>query len=369
MRKLATIRKINDITPIPDADKIECAHVDGWECVVSKADDFHVGDLVVYIEIDSIVPDKPEFEFLRNRKFRVKTIKLRGQVSQGLVLSTKILPPGSYKLGDDVTDILGIEKYDPEAEAEEKATASTQKKPDSKLVKWLMRFEWFREWRKRRWKNTSTAFPSWIHKTDEERIQNLPDLFEELKKSHTVLSVTEKVDGCSATYFLRKTHNKFGKKYDFGVCSRNKRIPTDNGSHYWAVAKRYYIENVLKNIIGDEEWVVLQGEITGAGIQGNKYPINNHFNLWAFNLIYPNKKYSTTEIKDKLLRYGIFTVPVVTNKYIVGENDTIQDMVEYVKGASQIIDREREGCVFRNIEKNISFKCINPDFLLKNDKE
>ena len=114
MRQLATIRQISDIRPIPGADRIVVAQVDGWECVVQK-DEFHVGDTIVYVEVDSIVPERPEFEFLRDRKFRVRTIKLRGQVSQGLVLPLTILPEGNYPMGCDVTSILGIKKHDPEA--------------------------------------------------------------------------------------------------------------------------------------------------------------------------------------------------------------------------------------------------------------
>ena len=115
MRRLATIQKILDLKPIPNADNILCATVQGWELVVKK-DEFKIGDLCVYIEIDSIVPDKPEFEFLRDRKFRVKTIKLRKQISQGLALPLSILPQGKYKEDDDVTEILGVIKYDPEGD-------------------------------------------------------------------------------------------------------------------------------------------------------------------------------------------------------------------------------------------------------------
>ena len=118
MRHLATIRKIKELRPIPNADRIEVAIIDGWECIVNKADGFKVGDLIVYIEIDSVLPDKPEFEFMRKYKFRVKTIKLRGQVSQGLVLPLSILGTNPYGEGADVTETLGIKKYDPEAAQE-----------------------------------------------------------------------------------------------------------------------------------------------------------------------------------------------------------------------------------------------------------
>ncbi|MBQ9247308.1 MAG: hypothetical protein IJ171_01830, partial [Ruminococcus sp.] len=110
-RALAHVEQIVDIQPIPDADKIEVATVLGWKVVIAKADGFKVGDKVVYIEIDSKVPDRPEFEFLRDRKFRVKTIKLRGQYSQGLIVPLSILGSGNYNVGDNVTDKLGITYY------------------------------------------------------------------------------------------------------------------------------------------------------------------------------------------------------------------------------------------------------------------
>ena len=113
MRKLASIQKIVSLEPIKDADKIEKATVLGWELVVAKKDNFKVGDLVVYCEVDSILPDKPEFEFLRERKFRIKTIKLRGQVSQGICFPLSILPKAKYNEGEDVTEVFGARKYDP----------------------------------------------------------------------------------------------------------------------------------------------------------------------------------------------------------------------------------------------------------------
>ena len=366
MRKLATIRLINQIKPIKNADKIACAVVDGWEVVISKNDGFSVGDKIVYIEIDSIMPEKPEFEFLRNRKFRVRTVVMRGQISQGLVLPLSVLPDGKYNVGDDVTDILGVKKYDPELEEENKIVKNQQKKPKTKIGKYLMRFEWFRRFYIK--PKSKSSFPDWISKTDEERIQNLPTLFSQLKRDQTVLGVTEKVDGCSATYFLRKKEKSFfGQSYEFGVCSRNQRIVNDNGSHYWQVAKYYDIENVLHKIIGENEYVVLQGEITGKRIQKNKYPINDRYNFWAFNLIYPNGKLSTLTMQAVLGRYNIISVPVVRQSFVIPQHWEIHDLVDFVKGNSQIVKREREGCVFRTFDNSISFKVINPLFLLEDE--
>lgn len=252
MRQLATIRKIADIRPIPGADLIVVAQVDGWECVVQK-DEFRVGQQVVYIEVDSIVPERPEFEFLRDRKFRVRTIKLRGQVSQGLVLPMTILPdPSKYGLGDDVTDVLGIKKYDPEAAQEALLVQKQPQKPKSKFTQFMMRFKWYRKlFMKPKRKG---GFPDWISKTDETRIQNLTTLFDIERKNGTKFSVTEKVDGQSATYYLKKLSKR---KYEFGVCSRNIYLGTPDNSSYWTVARKYNIENVLRKLIGEYETVDL----------------------------------------------------------------------------------------------------------------
>lgn len=174
MRKLATIRTISDIRPIQGADRIEVAQVDGWECVVKKGE-FHIGEKIVYVEVDSIMPEKPEFEFLRDRKFRVRTIKLRKQVSQGLVLPLTILPTGtSVNEGDDVTETLGIKKYDPQAEQERMLLACADDnriKQHGKLFQFMMRFRWFR--RAFGTKPKKKGFPAWIVKTDKSGLMTL----------------------------------------------------------------------------------------------------------------------------------------------------------------------------------------------------
>lgn len=358
VRKLATVRRISDIRPIAGADRIEVAQVDGWECVVQK-NEFHVGDTVVYIEIDSVLPERPEFEFLRERKFRVRTIRLRGQISQGLIMPLSILPPDkTYKLDDDVTDVLGIVKYDPEAQKEMQLLRSQkQQKPKSKFVKFMMRFKWYRKlFAKSKRKG---GFPEWIIKTDETRIQNMPTLFEVERDNGTGFSVTEKVDGQSATYFLEKVSRR---KYVFGVCSRNIRLMNPDNSSYWTVAKELEIENVLKKIIGDNDRVVLQGEICGPGIQGNKYKLDK-YELFVFNLIFPNKSCTTSEIAEIVSPFGLQTVPVIEEGRVLP--NTIAELVEYSKGQSVVYkDQKREGVVMRNAPRHISFKVINPDFLL-----
>ena len=372
MRKLATIRKIKELFPIPNADRIEVAVIDGWQCVVNKADGFKVGDLVVYIEIDSVLPDRPEFEFMRKYKFRVKTIKLRGQVSQGLVLPLDILDKVHYlgvyekKEGEDVTESLGIKKYDPEA-AHEKIWWARLGQQNKIVFPWWLkpfkRFKFIRNWwiKKHR---TVDDFPDFIKKTDEERIQNMPILFEQLKKHGTVLTATEKLDGTSATYFLK------GDK--FGVCSRNKWLLKEDDSPYWHIARKYHIEEFLRALrfsFGNDKpkLLVLQGEIIGHGIQGNKYHMSD-MSLFAFNFIIDGRRASYDEMKNWLETSTISPVPIAST-FTIQQGWEIKDIVEYSRGRSVLRDGKepREGIVCRNELEHASFKVINPDFLLKEE--
>ena len=369
MRHLATIRKIKELRPIQNADRIEVAIIDGWECVVNKSDGFKVGNLVVYVEIDSVLPDKPEFEFMRKYKFRVKTIKLRGQVSQGLVLPMSILnshqPLPETPEGSDVTDILGIKKYDPEA-AQEKVWWQKLAVQNKVVFPWWLkpfkRIKFIRNW----WINkhkTVDDFPYFIRKTDEERIQNMPNLFEQVKNGEIPLSITEKMDGTSATYFL-----KDGK---FGVCSRNKWLLKDDGSPYWQVANKYNIEQILRSLCYEKhnDLIVLQGEIIGRGIQGNKYHLTD-FMFMPFNLIFNHHRVSHSEMESWLETTSLTCVPEVKSGFVIPDSWEISDLVEHAKGRSLYRDGKepREGIVCRNQWHNISFKVINPDFLLKEEE-
>ncbi|HIE27970.1 TPA: hypothetical protein EYP66_11855 [Candidatus Poribacteria bacterium] len=162
-RALAHIERIRSIEPIEGADRIEKSTILGWEVVIRK-EEFKVGDLVVYIEIDSILPEREEFEFLRDRKFRIKTVRLRGQVSQGIAFPLSILPDGiQIEEGLDVTEALNIHKYEPPIPAQL-----------SGVVK--------------------GAFPSFIPKTDETRIQSVPDVL--VRHKGKVFFISEKLDGC-----------------------------------------------------------------------------------------------------------------------------------------------------------------------------
>lgn len=351
MRKLASIQEIKNLENIPEADLIMKATVLGWELVVKK-DEFKIGDKCVYIEIDSIVPEKPEFEFLRNRKFRIRTIKLRGQISQGIALPLSILPKGNYNVGDDVTEVLGIRKYDPQAEKESVLKANLPKQ--NRFIKFLMRFEWFRN-RYIRKHRITMPFPDFIRKTDEVRIQNNPDILDIYKDKKFI--VTEKLEGMSSTYFIDNTV----KKDKFGVCSRNYRL-LNTKNDYWYIAKSFDIETVLTELSKGHKSVILQGEIIGEGIQKNIYKIKGK-DFYAFNLIIDGQAIDSITAKNILEKYNIKFVPILETDFTLLDN--VSEMVKFASGKSVLFDVLREGVVIRNYDSNVSFKVINPEYLLK----
>jgi hypothetical protein len=359
MRKLASVQRIISLSAIEGADKIEKAVVLGWEVVVKKGD-FNAGDLCVYCEIDSILPSKPEFEFLRERKFRIKTIKLKGQVSQGICFPLDILPK-KYHEGDDVTDVLGIKKYDPQAEYERKESERLGNIKRYRLIKFFMRYPWYR---RLIFKPSKLPFPEWIKKTDEDRIQLFPGICE--REKDTVFQVTEKLDGQSATYFVIKNPSwtKIFKPYLFGVCSRNFQILKPDGQSYWRVAKELDIKTKLLFVAEryNYESIVVQGEIIGSKIQDNKYSFKNNC-LYVFNVYLNGTQCDYINSQLWANDVGLRHVPLLDeNAHLPA---TISKVVEMAKGKSAIEGIPREGLVWRNYDKNISFKVVNPDFLLK----
>lgn len=357
-RALAHIEKIDWIKPIEGKDRIALAGVLGWTVIIQKSD-YEIGQKCVFCEIDSVFPEKPEFEFLRSKKFRIKTMKMSGVLSQGICFPLSILPEGNYEIGDDVTDIIGITQYEPTMDKEE-VNDTENEKTVKKYPKFFMRWAWFRKLVLS--KKQSKGFPSFISKTDETRIQNAP-FYLEMDCNYVA---TEKVDGQSGSFTLQRVKGKhFWNRdtYDFAVCSRNLRKWKKDTSSFWSVAEKYNIEQILHQLIGDNEWVAIQGECVASNVQGNKYKVTEP-DLYVFNLIYPSGRVGSVEAKKIVGEYGLKFVPIIDESVNL-KGMSVADVLKYATGKSQLYDTLREGIVFRSLDGKQSFKAVSPEFLIK----
>lgn len=384
-RMLAYTVTIDSITPIEKADNIELAHVGGWNVIIRK-NEFNVGDMAVFFEIDSLLPETEWSEFLRPKKFKVKTYKLGkfNVISQGLLLPMSILPNNkTYELHEDVTKLLGIKYYVAEDNARKAKSnpnakynnmcARNSKLAKKKWWKWLMKRAWGRKLlfvffgRK---KDNPKNWPNWVKKTDEDRIENVMFMLED-KNPYVV---TEKIDGTSTTFFLDLT----GRKPDFGVCSRNVRqMDADQknfvsdmsgiGNVYWEMAFKYNVEDALKDIAKKHNYkhVVLQGETYGESVQGNKYKLDER-RFAAFNLIFDGERLGSVEAKKILAEYDIPFVPIIDDNYILPDADDFEEFKQSADGKS-VINKKclREGFVYRSQDGQKSFKNVSRKFLLK----
>ena len=331
MRALVTIQKVKAISPIPDSDFLETAHVMGWQCVVKKGE-FQAGDTGVYFEVDSFIPVEPRYEFLRNSSyrenvdngngFRIRTAKMRGQLSQGLFLQLALFPElEGCKEGDDVTEKLNVKKwYIPET-ANAGGTIVGER-------------------------------PYGIPASDEIRIQSATELLEQLHGKPYY--ITTKMDGTSGiVYFID------GK---IGCCSRNKEIKDEENSLYWMPVYKYGLKEKLakygKNI-------VITGEICGPGIQKNKLRLPA-IEWYVFDVNDWDRRayFSYDEAVKICAGLEIPTVPLEER----GEkfSYSLEELLEKAKGKYPS-GLDKEGIVVRDIQcpKALSFKVLNNDALLK----
>ena len=342
MRKLVSIRTVSEIRPIEKADLLEMAVIGGWQ-VVSQKNELIPGNLCVYFEIDSFLPIEERFEFLRKtsyRKvvddegFRLKTMKFRGQISQGLALPLKMFPElQDVKEGDDVTEQLKVIKWDPPLPPELAGVAKG-------------------------------LYPGFITKTDEERIQNLIHYFEEYKDVE--FEISTKIDGTSCTYYRRDD--------EFGACSRNTEWLESESNTQWRLVKEL---DLKRRMLEYGRNLAIQGEIVGEGIQGNNerlkgqhYYVFNIFDIDANKYVDFEDRYN---ILDELNQTGIKIehVPIIGIEKIFQKFSTIDEFLEYARGPSINPNRAREGLVFKSRLVDgfmISFKVISNKYLLKNDK-
>lgn len=400
-RELAYVVLIDGIEPIPGYDRVETAIVGGWHVIVQK-DQFKVGDPAIYFEIDSKVPsDRECFAFLEKRKYKIKTLKMCKTISQGLLMHAEdfgwkngldadghalIYDPKDnsriwYADGEDrfLTKELGV-TYAEEEDNQRKAPSADKYKKMAQRhpsifkkpwARWLMKREWGRKlmfmfFGKK--KDKRSGWPSWVSKTDEERIENMPWILAD--KSATWIA-TEKIDGSSTTFTMRK--GKFGK-LEFYVCSRNVCFDSvDKPCYYdtniyWEMAQKYDMYNVLKAIMElmpQLEWVTIQGETFGEGVQKNNYDMKCH-DFMAFNLITSDKgRWNSNDMKFLLENhYHVPCVPILDSNFKMP--DTVEELRAYVNGETSTVNQKmKEGVVFRSLDGVKSFKCVSPEYLLK----
>jgi RNA ligase (TIGR02306 family) len=343
VRKLASVAEITYIKPIEGADAIECAIVNGGWPVVIRKGEYQVGDVAIYLEIDSWVPhelapflskgqEPREYNGVKGE--RLRTVKLRGQISQGLLLP--IDQSGVFadtSVGENVSHILNIQKWEPPIPAQLQGTMKGN-------------------------------FPHFIPKTDQERCQNLrKEIFEEHEGE--TYEVTTKLDGSSMTVYV--------KDGEVGVCSRNIDLKETEGNSFWKATHDQNILYALRAVSdANGEEYALQGELIGEGIQGNPEKLKGQrfylFDIYSITegrYLKPLERYS---ILDKLNMNGadIQHVPIVYNCSIVSEQfSTIDELLEFAEGPSLNPQTKREGLVFKSLSSDFTFKAIANSYLLK----
>ena len=343
-RKLATVRKIAEVGLIEGADKICAYRVDGW-WVVDSIDKYKVNDIVIYAEPDSWVPHSIAPFLTKAGHFpktyndvegeRLRTIKLQGQISQGLLLPIETAVDAfigskfdeGQEVGEfiqidmDVSELLGIQKWEPPQE--------------------------FRA------ANAKGSFPHFIPKTDQERIQNLSKQLEKWNLQEEVWQVTEKVDGSSMTVFY--------KDGEVGVCSRNLELKDDGSTTFWEVAKSQGLIDFLKENAMN---IALQGELIGGQIQGNAYK-RDKFEFYLYDIFDINKQeYLDPSTVERIAQeFNIQHVPILG--YVKMDGKSIEDLLYDAEGKSQVGAKpEREGLVYKAANGS-SFKAISNKWLLK----
>lgn len=353
MRQLASVQRVISVSPIPGADSIEMARVLGWNVVVKRGE-YTAGDLVVYCEVDSILPERAEFEFLRKScyrapivangvtvipgGFRIKTIKLRGQISQGICFPVSVLATDQFSEGDDATRALGVVKYDVDAIAE------AQHAYPNITVR-------------------NKTFPWFIPRTDETRIQSCPNLL--LRHRGLRVTVTEKLDGSSFTAFAHEGQ--------IGICSRNQQLDTDGDGMMEVWARNHgLIEKMetLRQHVGHD--FAVQGEFIGPKVQGNKYAQKEHSVMLFSSYNISTGTYMNHAVTDAYaLALSLATVPVLYENLLLPE--TVEKLVTLATRRSTMNrSMQAEGIVVRGVAVTqdeklgwVSFKVINPEFCLR----
>lgn len=379
-RALAHIQTISNIEPIPNYDRVELATVLGWKCIINKGDGMKVGDKVVYFEVDSKVPENDErFAFLEKRHYKIKTLKMCKVISQGLIMPLTAFPELECKnVMTDVTDILKVTYAEAEDNARKNGNPNAKYDSMKSRHKNLFKKPWAKWMMKRAWgrkvmffffgkkKDNPKGFPTFISKTDEERVENQPWRIGDGKE----YLCTEKLDGTSCTYALER---KGKNKYEYYVCSRNVRQKDRDqecyheSNIYWELEDKYHIEEHLKEYLElhkDYKWVCIQGEGVG-NVQGNPLKLKED-DLYVFNFKTSEYgRHSSFEGKDIVEGWGMKWVPIIG---IVKMPDTMEELKALADGPS-VVNPEvmREGFVYRSLDGQDSFKNVSREYLLKHN--
>ncbi len=330
MRKLVSVQRILALDPIEGADRIELATILGWQVVVKKGE-FQVDELALYFEVDSYLPEAPWASFLKSR--RLKTIKLRGCLSQGLALPRTVVLPGvELNEGDDVTEMCGVIKYEPSIPGEKQNGT--------------------------RFKRESN-FPSHVPKTDEDRVQSVPRSLRELQGRPYV--ITLKMDGSSFT--ATTDRDDLSKVL---ICSRNFVVKPDEEKidNFTKVALKYNLAEILAGTT-----LAVQGELCGPSIQNNLMKLEDH-DLFIFNVFnWETQRYYTDfEMREFCRTHKLRPVDLV--ECGVEFEHTQATLLERARGKYERTTNNREGLVIRSnddIHPRTSFKAINNDYLLKEE--
>ena len=396
-RELAYVVTVNAVTPIEGYDRVELAHVGGWTIVVGKGE-FHAGDPAIYFEIDSKLPEVEPFtnmEFLAKKHYKIKTQRMCKSISQGLLMSATNFgwtiekhnygysihePNGAEHNAENesrfLTAELGVTYNEPGDNERKAASADKYKKMAQRHGK-LFSYQPFRWLMKREWgkkllfvffgkKKDKRNWPTWVVKTDEERIQNMPWIL----KDKNPWIATEKIDGTSTTFTIKR--GKGFKKNNFYVCSRNVVFDKPNKNCFYdtnvytEMAEKYHMEEVLTKLLKEypsADWITIQGETYGAGIQKRDYSMKDH-DFRAFNLIMSHRgRWNTVNMEQELKHYGIPCVPIIDKYFFLP--DTVDELLTYATNKSVIDGWMREGIVFRSQDGTKSFKAVSNEFLLK----
>lgn len=400
-RELAYVVNIDCIEPIVGSDNCEAAIVGGWR-VMTRKGTFQPGDLAVYFEIDSKVPETDTYEFLAPKHYKIKTQKYtfggKGNfISQGLLMAFDDFKNNelekyklydgddncyfyTFKAGDFLTKELGV-VYSVADDNKRKSSVNKYARMKQRNAKLFAKYKFLNTLYKKSWGKKllflllgnrhdakASFWPSWVIKTDEERVQNLPQMF---PPDDTTWFVTEKIDGTSTTFTMKRGRRN---KVEYYVCSRNVCFDKADKQCYYEtnvyteMAEKYNMEQVLQDILNknkDLQFVTIQGETYGKGIQQRDYHMD-YVDFKAFNLIYgykdgSTKRFNPSEMTYILDNYNIPCVPILDIDFKLP--NTIDEMVAYADGDSTVDGDYREGVVLRTADGVNSFKAVSNYYL------